>query len=108
MSTLRFKQPHPAELSIEAPDGTIYFLVYEPNATMGARQAPLVEKAAFRKKRELKLDVSKAITSPLIYGRDSNERIFQKPGRYTVVLADNIQSDADQDVYRCRINLKRP
>jgi hypothetical protein len=58
--TLHFKQPHPAELSIEASDGTACFLVYEPNATMGVRQTPLVEKAAFRTMRELKLGVSTA------------------------------------------------
>jgi hypothetical protein len=104
--TLGFALPHPAELSIQAPDGTIYFLVYERNAATPAGQTPLVDKASFRKMTELKLDVPTAAASPLVYGRNSNERIFRTAGVYKIVLADNIQSDADQDVYRCQVRLR--
>lgn len=104
--SLRFSIPHPAELSIEAPDGTVYFVVYERNETTPRGQSPLVDKASFRKMAELNLEISTAMGSPLVYGRDSNERIFRKAGKYKIVLADNIQSDADQDVYRCQVTLK--
>jgi hypothetical protein len=103
---LRFALPHPSELSIEAPDGTIYFMVYERNDNIPSGEAPLVGKSSFRAMAELKLDVARAMGSPLTYGRDSNERVFQIPGIYKIVLADNIQSDADQDVYRCKVTLK--
>jgi len=55
---------------------------------------------------ELKLDVATAMASPLVYGRNSNERIFRTPGIYEIVLADTIQSDIIEDVYRCQVNLK--
>jgi hypothetical protein len=55
-----------------------------------------------REMRELKLNVSTVRALPLSYGRDSNERIFQKPDRYAVARADNIWSDADRGVYRYR------
>jgi hypothetical protein len=105
---LQFRLPHPAELAVQAPDGTPFFLVYERNETTPAGQKPLVEKAAFRSMAELKLNVSTAVGSPLVYGRDSNERIFSQPGVYKVILADVYQSDRDQNVYRCRVTLKRP
>jgi hypothetical protein len=103
---LHFALPHPTELSIEAPDGTIYFMVYDRNDTTPAGQTPLIQKASFGKMTELKLDVARAMGSPLVYGRNSNERVFRTPGTYKIVLADNIQSDADQDVYRCKVTLK--
>jgi hypothetical protein len=104
--SLRFGLPHPAELAIEAPDGTFYFVAYDRNAGTPAGQSPLVDKASFRKMAELKLEVSKAEASPLVYGRNSNERIFRLPGKYKIVLADNIQSDDDSNVFRCQITLK--
>lgn len=42
--SLRFSIPHPAELSIEAPDGAVYFVVYERNETTPRGQSPLVER----------------------------------------------------------------
>jgi hypothetical protein len=55
---------------------------------------------------ELKLDVARTMGTPLVNGRNSNERVFKIPGTYKIVLANNIQSDADQDVYRCKVTLK--
>jgi hypothetical protein len=103
--TLHFALPHPAELSIQAPDGTSYLLVYDRGAA-AIEQTPLVDKDSFRKMIKLKLRVSTAMGSPLVYGHDSNEFIFRKPGAYKVVLANVIQSDVIQDVYRCEVNLK--
>jgi hypothetical protein len=103
---LRFALPHPTELAIVAPDGTFYFVVYDRNPDTPAGHTPLVGKAAFRGMAELNLEVSKATATPLEYGRNTNERIFRTPGKYKVVLANNIQSDDDRDVYRCQVTLK--
>jgi hypothetical protein len=98
--TLHFALPHPAELSVQAPDGTIYLLVYDPN-TPG--QEPVVDKLSFRKMANLELHVPTATGSPLVYGRNSNERIFQARGTYIFTLADVIETDAVEDVYRCKV-----
>jgi hypothetical protein len=103
--TLHLAVPHPTELSIEAPDGTVFFLVYEPGATPPSQQ-PVVDKASFASMKELNLDVSTATAAALVYGRRSNEQIFREPGRYKVTLANDIQSDAVQEVYRCKVTLR--
>lgn len=99
--TLHFALPHPAELMIHAPNGRDYMLVYEPGVNAPPGQMPLIDKATFRNLEELKLDVATAAA----FGSTSNEPIFQTAGTYEVVLADVLQSDVDQPVYRCQVAL---
>ena len=63
--TIRFPSPHPAELGIEAPDGTYFALVYKRDPTTPPAQRPLVETESFLKMTKLGLRVSTAIASPL-------------------------------------------
>lgn len=99
--TLHFALPHPAELSVEAPNGTVYLLVYDRHDLPG--QEALVDKLSFRTMADLELQVSTAMGAPLIYGRNSNEKIFQVPGTYTFTVVDVTQTDAVQDFYQCRV-----
>jgi hypothetical protein len=101
--TLRFKLPHPVELAIVAPDGTWFFLVNEDPG-----QKFLVDTDSFRKLSRLELPVATAIARPFIYGREAEERIFQKPGVYQVILGENLETDADVPDYRCQVTLRLP
>lgn len=102
--TIRFPLPHPAELSIFAPDGTEYLVVYQPLPSSGV--TPFVDEESFRKMAKLELPVSTAMAWPFVYGRTGKEPVFQKPGTYKVLLADTIHTDAEQDVYRCKVEFK--
>src|SRR5688572_27467341 len=48
---LSMSMPHPAELAVTHPDGTVFFLVYEPDAHSQAGSAPLYAKKVFGRLR---------------------------------------------------------
>jgi hypothetical protein len=97
--TLRFKLPHPAELSISAPDGTYFFLALD-------HERALMDKESFSKLSKLDLSVATAKVRPWIYGRDEDERIFQKPGVYEIQLSDNLETDAPVLTYQCKVTFR--
>jgi hypothetical protein len=103
---LRFKLPHPGELAIRAPDGTYYFLAYDPGAGIPPGLTPIADKESFRKMSELALPVGRAMGSPWLYGRESNELIFKEPGVYMVTLAEVLETDAKQPEFYCKVILK--
>jgi hypothetical protein len=97
--TLRFKLPHPAELAIVAPDGTYFFLALDD-------EGALMDTESFGKLSKLDLPVATAMARPFIYGRDEDERIFQKPGVYEIRLSDNLETDAPIPIYQCRVTFR--
>lgn len=105
--TLRFGFPHPSELAIRAPDGTVFFLVYDRDDALAGQLRPLIGKDAFRKVRELTIPAATAVGSPWVVGRDNNEVIFSQPGEYQVELTEVLESDAGRRRYRCDIQYKR-
>jgi hypothetical protein len=104
--TLRFAFPHPSELAIRAPDGTVFFLVYDRDHSLAAPLRPLIDKNVFRKIRELKSTVATAVGSPWVVGRENNELIFSQPGIYQVELTEVLESDATRRAYRCNVQYK--
>jgi len=102
---LRFRIPHPQELAIRAPDGTPYFLVYEPDESLPSGWRPVVDKASFRNMSEMHLQVATAQGTPWVAGRKENENVFTKPGKYEVVLTDVLESDAGHPRFRCQVSL---
>jgi hypothetical protein len=101
--TLQFGDRHPAELGIRAPDQTWFFLVYDHGPGLSAGVQPIVDKASFRKLKTMSLPVAAAEGTPWEAGRHRNERIFQMPGEYEVVLTDVLESDAGYPRYGCRV-----
>src|SRR5438132_1017103 len=89
---LRFGVGHPAELGVHAPDGTPFFLVDDRDNSLAPELRPVIGKDVFRGLRELKLPVTTASASPWVAGREKNERIFAKPGRYEFILTEVLES----------------
>jgi hypothetical protein len=104
--TLRFGFPHPSELAIRAPDGTMLLLVYDRDDSLPAELRPLIDKDAFRKLRKLEIPAATAVGSPWAKGRDKNELIFSQPGEYQVHLTEVLESDANFPSYQCRMQYK--
>jgi hypothetical protein len=99
---LSMSMPHPAELAVTRPDGTPFFIVYEPDSHPRTDSAPLYTKEAFRRLREVKLRVADAMGTPWVAGRETNERIFTAPGVYEFMLTEILETE-DLPIYRCRV-----
>lgn len=95
--------PHPTELAVRHPDGTVFFLVYERTDSLPLGWKPIHPKKSFGDLHELRLKVSEATGTPWVSGRDVNERIFSKSGDYEFILTDVLETDADYPTFRCKV-----
>ena len=101
--TLRLEMatPHGGQLAVIDPDGTYFFLIY---------QRPMPEKPSLMPADEfvgrelLLIPTAETTAAPWVSGRERNELVFTRPGRYTVLLADNLETDAPRyPLYRCGV-----
>jgi hypothetical protein len=99
---LSMSMPHPAELAVTHPDGTPFFLVYDPDSDTRADSGPLYPKDTFRRLREVRLRVAEATGTPWVGGREKNERIFTTPGIYEFRLTEILETE-DLPIYRCTV-----
>jgi hypothetical protein len=100
--TLSMSLPHPAELAVRHPDGTPFFLVYEPGSSVPSGWRPLYSKEAFRKMGEVTLKVDRVMGTPWVGGRDSNEPIFTVAGVYVFTLTEVLETE-DLPLYQCTV-----
>jgi hypothetical protein len=103
--TLTMSMPHPRELAVVHPDGTQFFLVYEPDADQPKTLTPLFSREEFARLRQVQLRVQDAKGSPWVAERVANEPIFTAPGNYIFMLADTLESES-LPVYSCSVRLK--
>jgi hypothetical protein len=100
--TLRMRTPHGEYLEVMQPDSTHFYLSY-PSPTE-SRNFILVPSDSFAEMPiiRFKADVR---SRPRIYGRDTLERIFNKPGKYVVTIGHKMESEAASEIHRCTIRL---
>lgn len=104
--TLGMGTPHGDELTIHAPNRTVYSLVY-PQWGKPRRNYSLIPSEEFRKIATLRLpgDV-RAI--PLVKGRDTIlEPVFIEPGKYLIVMGENLASDYSNRSSYCTVTFAR-
>lgn len=104
--TLRMGTPHGDYLSIHSPDRTVYSLVY-PQLGKPRRNYSLIPSEEFRRIGTLPLpgDV-RAI--PLVKGRDTIlEPVFSEPGKYLIVMGENLASDYENRSSDCTVTFVR-
>lgn len=80
----------------------MFFLVY-PNP----REAPsflLMSSESFTELPEIRFRAD-VRSRPRIYGRDTLEPVFQKPGNYILETGHNLESDQSSDIYTCTVRL---
>ncbi len=91
--------PHGGQLAIIDPDGIYFFVVYEQPMPGKPSLMPTDE---FATRDSLLIATAETKAAPWVSGRDQNELIFTKPGRYTALLAHKLETDAPQPpLYRC-------
>jgi hypothetical protein len=100
--TLRMRTPHGEYLKVMQPDSTIFYLSY-PDPTE-SRNFFLVPADSFAEMPiiRFKADVR---SRPRIYGRDTLEPVFSKPGKYVVTVGHKMESEAASEIHRCTIRL---
>jgi hypothetical protein len=98
--TLVMSIPHPAELAVSDPEGTPFFLVYDPDPGR-SRSRPLYSKEQFRPMRVVRLNVADATGTPWVADR-SNERLFTKLGTYRFQMTEVLETEG-LPVYQCTV-----
>jgi hypothetical protein len=105
---LRAEVPHGGQLSVSAPDSTNFYLVFPPDWDKQSVTLMPTDTFANALITRFRGDIR---GRPRVYGRDTLEPIFRKPGRYTFFLASNLATDYDTDeeedraVWKCTITL---
>lgn len=104
--TLKMGTPHGNYLSIHSPNRTVYSLIY-PMLGKPRRNYSLAPSEEFRNIGTFRVPADvRAI--PLVYGRDTTlEPVFSQPGKYLIVLGENLASDYANRSSECTITFHR-
>jgi len=100
--TLRMETPHGEYLTVTQPDSTEFYLSY-PNPTE-SRNFFLVPADSFAQMPTIRFRAD-IRSRPRIYGRDTLEPVFSKPGKYVLTIGHKLESEASSEIHRCTIRL---
>jgi hypothetical protein len=98
--TFRMETPHGHEMAVTTPDKTWYQFVYRPGTPK--ENYSLAPSETFKTMSTLKVPANIRMP-PAVYGRDTPEVVFDRPGQYVVVMGENLHSDYTERPYICRI-----
>ena len=102
--TLAMSVPHGRELSIQNPVGDFFNLVIaEPQPADGPMLFPA---DTFRITPQVRLPVASLRAKPFVFGRDSAERVFSRPGTYRLSMAEVLNTDDGTPVTTCMVQLR--
>jgi hypothetical protein len=106
--TLRMGTPHGDMLSIHAPDNRTVYSLEEPTLGKPRRNYSLIPPEEFRKVATFPVPADvRAIA--LVVGRDTTpEPVFTKPGKYMVVMGENLASDYSNRSTKCTVTFLSP
>jgi hypothetical protein len=98
--TFQMETPHAGEMELKTPDNISYGLVPGPGLAKGNRS--LAPSETFKTMSTLKVPADIRMI-PEIYGRDTPEVVFSRPGQYVVMMGQNLHSDYTERPYICKI-----
>jgi hypothetical protein len=101
--TIRMAHPHGEYLIVTQPNGTTFFLTY-PNATepqnyLLVPNGSFIDMPTIRFRANIK-------AHPQIFGRDTLETVFDRPGKYVVTVGHKMESEHASEVTKCTIRLR--
>jgi hypothetical protein len=99
--TLRMETPHGDYLTATQPDKTLFFIVY-PRFDDPSRKFSLMPSEEFKTTASLRLPATFR-AKPWIYGRDSTEQFFSRPGKYVLWVGENLESDINRHAVKCEV-----
>jgi hypothetical protein len=86
---------HGPYLAVQAPDSTLYFVVFPTSGDSSPKaRMSLMPSDSFVARRRLSLPVWKLRAVPWVFGRDTTEVVFARPGAYRVLVAHDLETDA--------------
>ena len=100
--TLRMRTPHGEYLTVMQPDSTHFYLSY-PGPTE-SRNFYLVPSDSFAEMPTIRFRAD-VRSRPQIYGRDTLEPVFSKPGKYVLTIAHKLESEAASEIHKCTIRI---
>jgi hypothetical protein len=100
--TIRVSAPHGTDLGIRSP-GNDFFFVYSCDERIRSTQWKGVNCEEFAKQSLITIPVS-ALESTSTKSQTPRQRVFAEPGRYTVFLAKNLETENNEaSVNRCSV-----
>jgi hypothetical protein len=94
--------PHGEYLAVMQPDSTHFYLSY-PHPTE-SRNFFLVPSDSFAEMPTIRFRAD-VRSRPQIYGRDTLEPVFAKPGKYVLTIGHKLESEQSSQIHRCAIQL---
>jgi hypothetical protein len=92
--SMRMTRPHGSSFMAIGPDRTPYIVVFhgEGERDRGQRKS-LVPPDSFAGVTELNIDPTSFTAGVWVFGRDTNELLFQRPGFYRLVVGNDLETD---------------
>lgn len=92
--TMRMAGEHGPTFMAIAPDRTPFVVVFhgEGQPDRGKRKS-LVPPDSFARVTELNIDPRQFTAGPWVFGRDTNELLFTKPGFYRLIVGSDLETD---------------
>jgi len=92
--TMRFTGTHGPSFMAIGPDRTPYIVVFHGEGDRDrANRKSLVPPDSFVKMTELRLDPRTLTAGVWVFGRDTNELLFQTPGFYRLIVGSDLETD---------------
>lgn len=102
--TLTMNVPHGPFLAVVAPGDTWFYLIHAFRA--GSTFNPsMVPPASFQSMSSFSIPADLR-ARPNVYGRDSLEPVFHRPGDYRIVLAEKLSTDFGPPPVECMITYR--
>ena len=104
--TLRMPASHGADFGVWNPKGEFQFISY--NKASAEEPTSPIDPSTFRTEPEVKLPAATAVGIPVRDGFEKPELIFQRPGLYRFVVAENLETENPPEaVLRCTVRFRK-
>lgn len=100
--TMRMQTPHGEYLMVRQPDSTTFFLSY-PNPAEGPNFL-LVQADSFAEMPMIRFRAD-VRSRPQVYGRDTFETVFSRPGKYVLTIGHKLESEQSSQIHNCTVRL---
>ena len=100
---LKMAQPHGSELAVISPAGEYYMIAYQ-RIDRRSPLRPIMSSDEFKKLTEFRIDPKSFKAHPWKDGADKYQKVFTAPGRYRVLLSDNLETDDSTPMMECIVN----
>lgn len=102
--TLAMNAPHGAFLAVIAPGGRWFYLIHTFGGFPGYSPS-VIPPQSFQVMPVYRIPAS-VRARPAIYGRDSLEAVFDRPGEYRIVLAEKLGTDYGPPPVECVVDYR--